>query len=62
MRQEEPYVHLTFLDAFTLFDFDEKSYCSFSHYPSSKHSAEHYVDIDLVSTDTCLANAFNINI
>lgn len=55
----KPFVHLTFLDAYTPSG-EEAIYGLYSDY------AEHYVDRSLgsvfASTDACLSNAFNFNI
>jgi len=64
---ERPFIHLTFLDAYTRTDKDSgvqdgKGYGYLENYPKDKHYAEHYVDRGLPSTDACLASAFNFDI
>jgi hypothetical protein len=64
-RNENPFIHLTFFDAFTLSDFDKDSYGFLPNNYQSYYS-EHYVHRGLAfmdtSTDECLSNAFNFNI
>jgi hypothetical protein len=57
-----PFIHLTFLDAFTLSDFDAASYGFLPRYLNYQHFSEHYVDKGFPSTDACLASAFNFDI
>src|SRR5262249_9017224 len=60
-QQEQPFIHLTFLDAFRpLFD----DYGNLDDYPSQKHYAEHYVDVNLVAqfTNDYLPHAYNFDI
>jgi hypothetical protein len=60
---ERPFIHLTFLDAYTPNDEDIKgdnSYGSLPDYPN--HYAEHYVDKGLAFTNAILQNAFNFDI
>lgn len=64
---KRPFIHLTFLDAYTQNDKDSgkdggQGYGYLGGY--SDHYAEHYVDRALVSTgtDACLASAFNFDI
>ena len=57
---DQPFLHITFLDAYTRDDNDTINYSGFPvGYP---HYVEHYVDRGLPSTDACLSNAFNFNI
>ena len=62
---EKPFIHLTFLDAYTKDDEDSgkdmnnKGYGSLEGY--TNHYSEHYVDRGLASTDACLTNAFNFD-
>jgi hypothetical protein len=56
---ERPFIHLTFLDAFTPFITDWLGYGSLGDYP---HYSEHYVDRHIPLTDGCLPNAFNFDI
>jgi hypothetical protein len=65
-RNENPFIHLTFLDAFTPTPTDAGNYGFLPHYPDSKHYSEHYVDrtqpiID-PRTNEILPNAFNFDI
>jgi hypothetical protein len=69
-QQDKPFIHLTFLDAFTptpptppadYQDSGENAYGSLEGYPT--HYSDQYVDKgDLPSTDTCLSNAFNFDV
>jgi hypothetical protein len=61
-EEERPYIHLTFLDAYTPFDEGKDTYGNLVSYP--EHYAEHYVDDDIIlpDTDACLSNAFNFYI
>lgn len=57
---DKPFLHLTFLDAYTRDDNDTINYGGLPvGYP---HYVEHYVDRGFPSTDACLSNAFNFNI
>jgi hypothetical protein len=52
-RSENPFIHLTFLDAFTLSDHDKDAY-GFLPNNYQNYYAEHYVDrslLDYASTD-----------
>jgi Domain of unknown function (DUF5011) len=66
---EKPFIHLTFLDAYTPNDEDRNgtgSYGSLLNYPN--HNSEHYVDRtispipDLNETNAILPNAFNFDV
>jgi hypothetical protein len=60
-RQINPFIHLTFLDAYTPSDFDKNSYGSLpTDYPN--HYSEHYVHRGVLLTDACLSKAFNFDI
>ena len=61
---DQPFLHITFLDAYTRDDNDKINYGGLPvGYP---HYVEHYVDRSLGSvlapTDACLSNAFNFDI
>jgi hypothetical protein len=65
IQQANPFIHLTFLDAYTQTkqdsgEEDNKGYGYLEGYPN--HYSEHYVDMDLPSTDAILKNAFNFDI
>ncbi len=57
-NKERPFIHLTFLDAYTP-DEDRSDYGNLANYP---HYAEHYVHRGLRYTDTCLSYAFNVDL
>jgi hypothetical protein len=61
-EEKRPFLHLTFLDAYTPSDADEYAYGFLSGYP--KHYSEHFVDKSLAATDTDtdLRFAFNFDI
>jgi hypothetical protein len=66
-NMEEPFIHLTFLDAYTPPKGAEESKSAKDRYGSLpndylKHYSEHYVDKGLVRTDESLPNAFNFDI
>lgn len=58
--QPQPFIHLTFLDAYTRDNLDTLVYGFLPNYPN--HYSEHYVDIGLPSTDAILTNAFDFDI
>jgi hypothetical protein len=60
-NREKPFIHLTFLDAYTPLNKGERGrYGSLpDNYP---HYSEHYVDKGLLFTDAILQNAFNFEI
>jgi hypothetical protein len=63
--KKRPFIHLTFLDAYTRTKKDSgekggKGYGYLEGYP--EHYSEHYVDRSLPSTDAILPNAFNFDI
>jgi hypothetical protein len=64
-RNESPFIHLTFFDAFTLNDFDKNSY-GFLPNNYQNYYSEHYVHrgfaLSDISTDECLSSAFNFDI
>jgi len=64
IRQENPFIHLTFLDAYTPNEWDSNGEGSYGSLPTDypNHYSEHYVDRGLVLTDACLENAFNFDI
>lgn len=60
-----PFIHLTFLDAFTLTNLDTTSYGFLPNYPN--HYSEHYVDRTSPSpislwTNSIISNAYNFDI
>jgi hypothetical protein len=57
--KKRPFIHLTFLDAYTSDDGDTNSYGNLGNYP---HYSEHYVDMGLWYTDALLPTAFNFDI
>jgi hypothetical protein len=60
---EKPFIHLTFLDAYTPNDEATKGDNSYGYLPDyPNHYAEHYVDRSLPFTDAILENAFNFDI
>jgi Domain of unknown function (DUF5011) len=64
-RNENPFIHLTFFDAFTLSVIDKNTY-GFLPNNYQNHYSEHYVHRGFafmdISTDECLLNAFNFDI
>jgi len=64
IQQAKPFIHLTFLDAFTLHDTDTDSYGVLVGYPN--HYAEHYVDRtpSLIApwTNALLSHVYNFDI
>jgi hypothetical protein len=57
---DQPFLHITFLDAYTRDDNDKINYGGLPvGYP---RYVEHYVDRGLPDTNTCLLNAFNFDI
>jgi len=64
IRQKNPFIHLTFLDAYTPNEWDQKGEGSYGSLPTNYpyHYSEHYVDRGLLLTDACLENAFNFDI
>ena len=69
-NREKPFIHLTFLDAYTPHNDD---YGNLDDYPGQKYYAEHYVDRTedpifcsifnfIASTNTILLHAFNFDI
>jgi hypothetical protein len=66
VREQNPFIHLTFLDAYTPSDWDKDSYGSLpidlagTDYPN--HYSEHYVHRGLLDTDACLSHAFNFDL
>jgi hypothetical protein len=64
IRQENPFIHLTFFDAYTPNEWDNKGVGSYGSLPTDypNHYSEHYVDRGLDFTDACLENAFNFDI
>jgi hypothetical protein len=63
-ESEQPFLHLTFLDAYAPLDQGRDTYGNLTGYP--KHYSEHYVDrghpVGKPGTDACLDFAFNFNI
>jgi hypothetical protein len=61
-NEERPFIHLTFLDAYTPYKMDEDTYGFLVNYPN--HYSEHYVDRTPAAlfTNAILTNAFNFNI
>ncbi len=70
IRQQNPFIHQTFLDAYTPSDADIKGPTSYGSLPTNypNHYAEHYVDRSgsqvpwINSTNSCLSNTFNFDI
>jgi hypothetical protein len=56
----KPFIHLTFLDAFTLSPADVSEYGNMGS--DQKHFSEHYFSPGLPFTDTELPNAYNFNL
>jgi hypothetical protein len=73
-HQDKPFIHLTFLDAFTphniplLADYQDSGENAYGFLEGNPHYSEQYVNRpipeapDFPFTDTCLNNAFNFNI
>jgi Domain of unknown function (DUF5011) len=69
-NEKRPFIHLTFLDAYTPNDTDTNSYGALAEYPEQAaypdHYAEHYVDrtpsIIAPWTNLLLSNAYNFDI
>jgi hypothetical protein len=64
IRQQNPFIHLTFLDAYTPTESDSSGQGSYGYFPTASphHYSEHYVDRGVASTDACLSSAFNFDI
>jgi hypothetical protein len=58
-NEERPFIHLTFLDAYTPNE-DESEFGLLEGYP--EHYSEHYIHYGLKYTDTYLRHAFNFDI
>jgi hypothetical protein len=64
IRQENPFIHVTFLDAYTPNEWDSNGQDSYGSLPIDypNYYSEHYVDRELIFTDECLSHAFNFDI
>jgi hypothetical protein len=63
-NEKRPFIHITFLDAFTKNDTDTNSYGALANYPN--HYSEHYVDRTFSPigpwTNSLLLNAYNFDV
>jgi hypothetical protein len=66
IRQQNPFIHLTFLDAYTPNEWDQKGEGSYGSLPTNykNHYSEHYVDVNDIAlfTNSYLQRAYNFDI